>query len=240
MNLEAEIAAYLHNCEFHKKLSPKSTKAYRIDLRQFNEYMSSIRERDITKTNILGYIKEIHQACKPRTAKRKLASLRAFLNHLEFEEVIEVNPIHKIRTKFQEPSDLPKTIPFKAIEQILFAAYSEQAKATTKYKVFATLRDVALLEMLFATGARISEICSLKVSDVNLDDGTIRILGKGSKERIVQIGNGEVLGILRQYRKAVSSAADFFLSIVCHHASQKTLHAKRLGNSKTSLISPCT
>jgi len=228
MNLEVEIAAYLHNCEFHKKLSPKSIKAYRIDLRQYNEYMSSIRERDITKANILGYIKELHQDCKPRTAKRKLASLRAFLNHLEFEEVIEVNPIHKIRTKFQEPSDLPKTIPFKDIEQILFVAYSEQAKATTKYKVFATLRDIALLETLFATGARISEICSLKVSDVNLDDGTIRILGKGSKERIVQIGNGEVLSILRQYRKVVSSTADFFLSIAYHRASRKTRPVKWL------------
>ena len=233
MNLQNEIAAYLHNCEYHKKLSPKSIKAYGIDLRQFNEYMCSIREKIITKTIMLGYIKELHQNCKPRTAKRKLASLRAFLNHLEFEETIDVNPIHKIRTKFQEPNDLPKTIPFNAIEQILKVAHKEQANATTKYKSFATLRDVALLETLFATGARISELCSLRVSDVNLEDGTIRIQGKGSKERIVQIGNKEVLGILRKYRKAVNSTADFFLSTVYHYASQKTPHAKWLVNSLT-------
>ena len=233
MNLQTEIAAYLQNCEYHKKLSPKSIKAYGIDLRQFNEYMCSIREQVVTKANILGYIKELHQDHKPRTVKRKVASLRAFLNHLEFEETIDINPIHKIRTKFQEPNDLPKTIPLNAIKQILLVAHEERANATTKYKSFATLRDVALLETLFATGVRISELCSLKVSDVNLEDGAIRIQGKGSKERIVQIGNNEVIDVLRQYREAVSSTADFFLSIGCHPVSQKIQPAKWLTNSKT-------
>ena len=210
MNLQTEINSYLHNCKYHKKLSAKTLKAYSIDLQQFYEYQCILPEQQITKTTVLGYIKELHQGCKPRTAKRKLASLRAFLNHLEFEEILEVNPIHKIRTKFQEPKELPKTIPFSTIETILSIAHKERIAAETSYQAFSALRDVALLETLFATGVRISELCSLKVSDVNLDDGTILISGKGSKERIIQIGNEEVLGILRRYRKAVDSPSDSF------------------------------
>jgi len=225
MNLQAEIKSYLHNCEYHKKLNAKTLKAYSIDLKQFCEHLCVVQGQPITKATIMEYIKELHQAYKPRTAKRKLASLSAFFNHLEFEEKIDVNPMHKIKTKFQEPKELPKTIPFNTIKQILLIAHMEQVKTTTKYGSFAALRDVALLEMLFATGVRISELCSLRVNDVNLDEGTIRILGKGSKERVIQIGNEEVLGILRKYRKVANSATDFFLSIGYLYVFRRTQRA---------------
>ena len=213
MNLQKEIADYLKHCEYQKKLSGLSLKAYSIDLGQFIGSINCTSVQMLTKTAICDYIQGLHQNYRPKTVKRKLASLRAFLNHLEFEEILEVNPIRKIKTKFQEPRELPKTIPLRIIEQLLNAAHEEKETATTQYGSFAALRDKALLETLFATGMRVSELCSLKTSDINLDEGIINIMGKGTKERIVQIGNKEVLNSLKQYRDANKSGSTFFLSI---------------------------
>ena len=213
MNMRQEINNYLNYCKSHKKLSQKSIKAYSIDLEQFILYFDPDEEQSLTKTGICSYISELHKTYSPKTAKRKLASLRAFLNYLEFEEIIEVNPLRRIKTKFQEPRVLPRVIPLETIKQLLTVAYKEHAKSKTNHEKLTSLRDVAIIETLFATGMRVSELCSLKVDDVNLDNGCIHIMGKGAKERIIQIGNDEVLSILRTYHKINTtriSQSDFF------------------------------
>jgi integrase/recombinase XerD len=211
MDIQKEIKNYLHYCEFQKKLSTLSIKAYTIDLQQFMEYACTTSEKVISKAVLCGYMKELHKKYTARSVKRKLASIRAFLNYLEFEEIIDTNPIRKIRTKFQEPKNLPKTVPLRFIEQLLTTAKDEQNLTTTKFGVFVALRDRAMLEILFATGIRVSELCSLKKSDINLDEGTIRIMGKGLKERIIQIGNTEVMDSLLRYYKLNINGTDFFL-----------------------------
>jgi len=213
MNIQKEITTYLHYCKYQKKLSSLSLKAYSIDLRQFLGYLNSVQEQVLSKAIISGFIQELHQKHLPRTAKRKLASLRAFLNYLEFEEILEANPIRKINTKFQEPKQLPRTIPLRLIEQLLTTAFKEQELAATHYASFVALRNRNVLEILFATGVRVSELCSLKKTDVNLDDGTIRIIGKGAKERIIQIENSDVIDSLLHYKNISSSHSDFFLLI---------------------------
>jgi len=213
MNLGNEILSYLENCKHQKKLSELSLKAYSIDLKQFLAYFKYSSEQTLSKLAVSGYIQELHQKYMPQTVRRKIASLRAFLNYLEFEEILEMNPIRKIRTKFQEPKQLPKTIPLRFIEQILATAHNEQCSSTTAYETFVALRDKAMLETLFATGIRVSELCSIKTSDINLEDGTVHIIGKGKKERIIQIGNPEVIKALRKYHEANKSGSDFFLSI---------------------------
>ena len=97
------------------------------------------------------------------------------------EDIIEINPFDKIDTSFREPALLPKIIPLDIIKKILAAAYSELSSASTHYKEKAASRDIAVLELLFATGARVSEICSLTPNDVNITDHTIKFYGKGSK-----------------------------------------------------------
>jgi integrase/recombinase XerD len=211
VNINTEIAAYLRYCEYQKKLNTKTIKAYSIDLKQFNRYVNLMPGQNITKPVVSEYIINLHQAYRPQTVKRKLASLRAFLNHLEYEEIININPINKIKTKFQEPKILPRTIPIKAIEQILSIARREKELAKTDYGVFTAIREIAILEMLFATGMRISELCSLKSDDVNLEEGIIRIMGKGAKERVIQIGNEEVLLCLNDYWSLNKNKLNFFL-----------------------------
>ena len=202
MDVKQEVKNYLYYCKYQKKLSQKSIKAYSIDLKQFVNYFDFDEKQCFTKTGISLYISELHKIFSPKTVKRKLASLRAFFNYLEFEEIVEKNPLRLIKTRFQEPKTLPKVISLEIIGQLLSAVHQEYDKAKTEYKKFSALRDVAIVEVLFATGMRVSELCSLKVEDVNLDSGCIHIMGKGNKERVIQIGNGEVLSILGEYYQA--------------------------------------
>jgi integrase/recombinase XerD len=212
-NLQQKIEVYLSYCEDQKRLNAKSIKAYSIDLKQLLHHIGFMPEQILSKSMILDYITNLHKIYMPQTAKRKIASLRAFLNYLEFEEILEINPIRKIKIKFKEPKILPKTIPLKLIEQLLTVVHQERVLATTMHSEFTALRDVAIVELLFATGMRVSELCSLTVKDVCLEEGNIYIMGKGSKERVIQIGNKEVLAILQEYREVKNSLtcqSDFF------------------------------
>ena len=195
--LKQTIESYLTYCVHQKKLSAKSIKAYTIDLEQLRQHTAV--DTIPTKIELSAFITCLHKDFLPRTAKRKIASIRAFLNYLEFEEIILENPMKKIKTKFQFPQTLPRTIPLKVIENILRAAYQELEQAKTAYALNATLRNAAIIELLFATGLRVSELCSLNAQHIDFGNGSIRIMGKGSKERMLQIGNTEVLAILRRY-----------------------------------------
>jgi len=201
IELDKEITTYLDYCKYQKKLSKDTVKAYTIDLKQFQGQIDPTADC-MAKSEITGYITHLHKTYQPKTVKRKLASLKAFFSHLEFEEVIPDDPMRKIKTKFQEPQELPQTIPLRAIKKILAVAYRRLEQAQTPHRLQATHRDVTVVELLFAIGIRVSELCSLGANDINLSDGSVRIMGKGSKERVLQIGNREVLTLLRQYRKA--------------------------------------
>ena len=227
MNMRQEINNYLNYCESQKKLNQKSLKAYSIDLEQFISHFGSAEEQSLTKTGICSYISELHKTYSPKTAKRKLASLRAFLNYLEFEEIVEMNPLRRIKTKFQEPKVLPRVVPLEIIRRLLTVAYREHAQSETSHEKFATLRDMAVVETLFATGMRVSELCSLKVDDVNLDNGCVHIMGKGTKERIIQIGNDEVLSVLRIYHKLnldrINQSGFFFVNRLAFRLSEQSV-----------------
>ena len=153
---------------------------------------------DITSTMLENYISKLHRKYKPKTVKRKIASMKALFHYFEYREIIDLNPFNKILIKFREPTNLPKIIPLNTVEEMLSTIYIKKAVAKTTYQKRNALRDAATIELLFATGMRISELCSLQVDDVNLEDGTILISGKGSKERRLQIGNIEVLNILKR------------------------------------------
>lgn len=162
------------------------------------------------------YISDLYQRYKPRTVKRKIASVKAFCGYLEYEDLIIENPFSRLRLKVTPPLVLPKTMPLSVIESILTAAYQAKDKAGTLGQQGSALRDIAVLELLFATGVRVSELCALPCGDVRLDEGEIKIYGKGAKERFVQIANPEVLNVLRlyreTYREAIEQAGTFFVN----------------------------
>lgn len=213
-NLQTLIQNYLEYCGTQKCLDNKTLKAYRIDLRQFSEQIVTTDITDINSSMLEKYISTLHQQYQPKTAKRKIASLKAFFHFLEFKETIDRNPFNRVQVHFREPVKLPKTIPLHTLETFLSTIYVQYNNAKTAYQRKNALRDAAVAELLFASGMRISELCALKSSDVNLYDGIILIYGKGSKERRIQIGNNAVLRILKEYRtefqNEISKCGHFF------------------------------
>ena len=197
--------SYLKYCETQKRLDKKTLKAYRTDLDQFISFFNNTYINTISIPDIEKYIGYLHQNFKPKTAKRKLASIKSFYHFLEYKDFIDLNPFNKIKIKFREPVMLPKTIPLYIVERLLTTMYKEFSLAHTPYRKKRILLDIAICETLFSTGMRISELCNLKISDVELYDATIRIYGKGAKERMIQIGNTDVLLILEKYDAEYSS-----------------------------------
>ena len=215
-NLQTIINYYLDFCQYQKRLDAKTMKAYRIDLRQFSTQISAGSSVDITPDVLEKYIMSLHQTYKPKTVKRKIASVKAFFHYMEYKGYIDVNPFNKIQVKFREPVILPKTIPLHTVERFLSTIYEQRAHAKTVYQKKNALRDAAVIEHLFATGMRISELCSLKAGNVNLNDGIILIYGKGAKERRIQIGNQDVMSILeeyfREYQVEIECCGYFFVN----------------------------
>lgn len=111
------ISEYLKTCETIKKLNSKTIKAYRIDLSQFHTYM--LPQEDFTeKTTLNSFLSLLHQKYKPKTAKRKIATLKAFFHYLVYEEFLSQNPFEKLNVKFREPQVLPRIVPNTIIEAL--------------------------------------------------------------------------------------------------------------------------
>ena len=203
-NLQTFFEEYIAFCQYQKRLDWKTLNAYKTDLKQFSQQLHSISIEAVTPDMLENYISHLHQSYKPKTVNRKIASLKPFFHYLEYKEIIDRNPFNKIHVKFREPVILPKTIPLRTVETFLATIYHQRNCAKTTYQRRNAIRDIAVIELLFSTGIRISELCSLNVNDVNLQDGTILIYGKGSKERCMHIGNDKVLSVLLEYKQEYS------------------------------------
>ena len=236
-NLQLLISNYLEYCKTQKRLDEKTLKAYIIDLKQFSTLTSCKEITMITPNTLETHIAQLHQQYKPKTVKRKIASLKAFFHYLEYKDIIEHNPFNKIQVRFREPVILPKTIPLHTIDTFLSIIYRQRYNAKTDYQKRNALRDAAIIELLFATGMRISELCALKNNDVNLFDGTILIHGKGDKERRIQIGNDAVIHILEEYKNnylfEIQNCKHFFANQSGNALSDQAV--RRMINKYTSL-----
>ena len=210
--LKDYISEYLNYCEYRKQLNFKTIKAYKIDLNQYNSFCLDISD-PFSKKAVDSYITELFKHYKPKSVKRKIASLKAFFHYLEYTEFLAQNPFDKLDVYFREAKLLPKTISFHSIQKFLSVLYAQKMQTVSAYQFKCCLRDIAVIELLFATGMRISELCSLKPSDIDLENNTVLIYGKGSKERILQFGNCEVISALATYQstfKADISACGYF------------------------------
>ena len=194
------ITQYIEHCQYRKRLDYKTLKAYQIDLKQYAGSCPSMKNA-LSKEVVDRYITNLHKQYKPKTVKRKIASLKAFFHYLEYQELIKENPFNKLDTRFREEKLLPKTIPFHSIQKFLSVLYEQKSLASSDYQLRCCVRDIAVIELLFATGMRISELCSLKPESIDLESGNILIYGKGAKERVIQIGNPEVISALLLYQE---------------------------------------
>jgi integrase/recombinase XerD len=200
------IDSFLFHCRYEKNLSPRTLDAYETDLRQFAAAVSPRGTEDVSlvdKSELRPYIQRLFEPYREKTVKRKVATLKAFFGYLERDGTIEFTPFRKMEVKIREAKRLPRTLPLQEVERLLQHLYAERnAGAQSGIGEFVLLRDTAVVETIFATGARVSEVCHLRLEDVDLTDGWMRILGKGARERVVQICDDGVVTAVEAYRAA--------------------------------------
>lgn len=206
-----KVDSFMFHCTYEKTLDSKTTNAYKIDLMQFYQFVDSNNydydESNIPKEIIRDYLQEISHF-KPKTIKRKLISVKAMFNYWESEDNNFTSPFRKLRLKIKEPQILPAVMTITEVQKILTTIYAELGNNTNyesqQYKI--TVRNLAVIELLFSTGIRVSELSELRINNIDLKTCIIKVYGKGHKERIMQICNSEARHSLRSYYKLYSKS----------------------------------
>ena len=210
--LQTATADFLRHCRFEKNLSQKTLKAYSIDLQQLQDFLASRSQPTsvncITKIQLRDFL-EFIAGLKPKSIKRKIATFKALFNHLEFEDRVLINPFRKMQIRIKENNHIPSVMDMREITQIFNVAnrYKNRVKDRCSYQYLASIRDIVIIELLFATGARVSEIAGLRFENINLATGSITIKGKGNKERLIHICNPETIAALKNYRSLCNDRA---------------------------------
>ena len=161
-----------------KKHSDNTIINYRVDILEFNEFMNN-NLLNIKKDDVANYLKYLYDLGVSKSSiSRKLSSLRSFYDYLVKKEIIDTNYFKMIKNP-KKDSSLPKLVKEDDIDKMFLIPNT---------RTWIGKRNLLIIRMLYATGLRVSELVNIKVKDINLSDRTIRILGKGSKERIVVFG----------------------------------------------------
>ena len=183
-----DLISYLEYLQHIKKFSVHTIRAYKQDIQQFQDYFKEGNLK-VEKDNIRDFIATIFLKSKKKTAvSRKIYAVKSFYAYLLKQGKIEKNPFDVISTP-KEDKTLPEILTVKEMVEFLDRLPDD---------TFVHLRNKAVFEFLYATGLRISELTGLKLVDINFDEGLIRVLGKGKKERIVPFNN-HAGGILLNY-----------------------------------------
>ena len=181
---ERAFRNYLNYLQVERGLASNTVKAYRRDLREFLSFVSSQQWtlEGVGKQELAGYIQHLYGELSVRSVMRKIASLRSFFRFLLLDGYLREDPAETLES-LKTWRTLPEYLSEEEVEQLL-----EQPELTTAYG----LRDRAMLEVLYATGLRVSELIGIRLGEINFEVGCLRTLGKGSKERIVPLGDSAV------------------------------------------------
>ena len=202
---EELVESFLNYLIVECGLSENTIKSYKSDLRNFSNYLknkSIKRFQDLRANMIVNYIeKEKQRGLSENSISRSLVTAKMFYKYMITEGKISRNPMSSISSpKLQK--HLPEVLHYKAVEKMLQVPNCNEKLG---------IRDKAILELMYATGARVSEVASIKVSWVSLDYGFIKCQGKGSKQRIVPIGTKAVNSVrkyLQDVRPLLSKGKD--------------------------------
>ena len=174
------VVRFLSHLAIERGVSPHTTRAYSADLARYLEWAerSGVNPITLDHRQMRAYLAEMDRArYARRTIARRLSSIRSFFAYLHTEGLVTSDPSAVLATP-KVPSRLPKIIPSEAVVRMLEAPDVSTA---------AGLRDRAVLELLYATGARVSEIAGLDLGDLDLAQGQLTVMGKGAKQRLIPI-----------------------------------------------------
>lgn len=199
-----------------KKLSPITIKAYEHDLKIFFQFLASYQEKDLILTDIdkqtvldfLSYL-NIEKNYNPRSLNRKISALKTYFRYLEDQTYITYSPLNKIDCA-KLPQRLPKTLEVNQL-QILLSIIEKQPEIT-KNSIFRKKRDLAIIELFYATGMRLNELTNLTLSQINFDTKTVQVIARGNKERIVFINNMALNALKNYIEVRKSDIKELFIS----------------------------
>ena len=182
MKQEPIIERFLDNLWAERGLSDNSLKSYRHDLLQLYNWLAKrdMPLQDVSREDLLSFLAaEVQQGKSPRSISRYLSAYRQFYGWLVREGIINKDPVALIESP-KTGRGLPKALTEAQVESLLAAPDVESNLG---------MRDRAMLELMYATGLRVSELVGLEISNLNLNQGVVRVIGKGQKERLVPLGD---------------------------------------------------
>lgn len=196
-NINECIEKFIEYLIIDKKYSENTVKSYNNDLKKFESYMKNINIQNIKENHIKNYLKYLKDNNNDnRTINHNISTLRSFYKFLLIEKIIKDNPMEYIEMPKTKKS-LPKTLSIEEIDKLL------DIKLTDSF----SYRNKAMLELMYSSGLRVSELVNVKIHDIDISNCIIRIMGKGSKERIVPLGDYAIKYIeiyLKEYRNKLT------------------------------------
>lgn len=189
---EGLVLDFLSYLELERGLSRNTLDAYRTDLHQYGEFLDAhgldalaVRPADVSEFLAGLATGDGRPACSSATVHRKAACLRSFYKHLRRDELIGEDPTAALNAP-RRAKKLPQVLNYAEVQRLLAAPRGDEPT---------TLRDRALLEVMYACGLRASETIGLELGDIDLEEGFLRARGKGSKERLVPLGRKAIAAI---------------------------------------------
>jgi integrase/recombinase XerD len=218
----SDLETFINYLSVERGLSKHTLSAYRNDISALIGFLSENKLADQTwnnvgESNIRAYLDDLDERGYALTTKsRKIASAKSFFNFMKEEQIIEGNPLSDVRQP-RTGQSLPKALSIEDVDRLLGASSDSDTTEDS--------RDLAMVELMYAAGLRVSELVGLNLRDVDLDAGTVRTIGKGSKERVIPI-----------YDIAVESIAEYITYFRPAHAryqSEEALFLNRRGRRLT-------
>lgn len=197
MDITQAIPSFLRHCADERRLSPNTVAAYRQDLAEFLRFTGRIDVRTVAGERLIAFVEHLGgvRRLAPATVRRRVACLRSMFGWLVRRDAVAADPFATVRVRVRLPEKLPRCLGTGEMAQL-----AEAAEAGGGTERLATL-------LMFATGVRVGELVAVRLADVDPEAGSIRIVGKGSRERVVFVTNGSVLRMLADHVRMRRRAA---------------------------------
>lgn len=226
-----EVKNFIERLAAERNLSKHTLRAYRGDLQDLAGRFPSQPLERLSTEDLRGYLHHLQERrLKASTIRRRLATIRVFYNSLEADGRLAAAPTRQLRHRYIIEKRLPRVMPIGHVESMLAAAHrrARPYNGSGPHKRARALRDVMMLELLFATGMRSGELVALDVTDIDLDRATALLRGKGRREREVYISSQEVLAGVREYLASRLTLMPQSEALVVNSRGQR-LHVQSVG-----------
>lgn len=218
------IGQFIQYLSSEKNASPHTCRCYQRDLEAFGDFLKKSEEgfslsgrvdwQKVNRMTIRKYLSFLHRVNKKSSIARKISTLRSFYRYLIRERLVSTNPARAVSTPKVEKT-LPTTLTVDEAVELVESPRKPLKGVSQKENKLSALRDQAILELLYSSGLRVSELVGLNLRDLDLNLEIVRVMGKGRKERIVPVGKMAIqaLTIYLNQRGSADHEAPLFINL---------------------------